>query len=330
MSRTLRVAALLLGVAILALLVAEVGLDSLVDGVRTIGWLTLPIVALHGIVYGLNTVAWWLTLRHETDAPPFRTLFRVSLAGFAINFLTPIVNAGGEPYRIAALTPWLGTRRAAGSVLQYAVLHALSSLLMWLTAIAAALTLVNIPGPTRVGLIIAAGVILAALLVVRSAHRRGFVAGIAAWIAQRGLGRISAWMTRREAAFTAIDQQLATLHAERPGTLVLAIAVDYLSRCVAVGELVLIAYGIGVSVSLVAAVMISGLSALAVNVLFLLPWEMGSREGSLFLLFGLAGVPAAVGVIAAVITRLREFVWCAIGLALAGGRAAVTTPTPEP
>ena len=324
MSRSLRALAFVVGAGILAMLVRQVGLDVLIDATRTVGWVAAPIVALHALVYGLNTLSWWITLAHEPGSPPFRTLFRISVVGFAINFLTPVVNAGGEPYRIAALTPWLGARRAAGSVLQYAMLHALSSLLMWLTAIAAALTLPGVQGRTWWTLLALGGVIVAALGVVRSGHRHGFVARLAAWIARRRIGRVSTWLTQREAALAAVDAQMTTLHAERPGRLGAAIAVDYLSRGVAMAELLLVAHAVGTPLGVTPALMISGLSALAVNVFFLLPWEMGSREGSLYLLFGLAGVPASLGLIAAVMTRVREFAWCAIGLALAGpgGRAA--------
>ncbi len=146
MSRTLRLVAFLVGAVVLALLIREVGVDTLADGARTVGWFAVPIVALHAFVYGLNAFAWYITLAHEPGAPPFRSIFRISVVGFAINFLTPVVNAGGEPYRMAALAPWLGARRAAGSVLQYAMLHALSSLFMWLTAIVAALTLPGVHG----------------------------------------------------------------------------------------------------------------------------------------------------------------------------------------
>lgn len=332
MSRSLRLLAFLVGVGILALLVKEVGLTVLLDGARRVGWLAFPIVALHGVVYALNAAAWWITMRDEPGAPPFRTVVRISLVGFAINFLTPVVNAGGEPYRIAALAPWLGTRRASGCVLQYAMLHALSSLLMWLTAVVAALTLPGIPGALRLALVGLAIAIVAALAVVRSGHRHGFVLRLSAWIARRRLGHLSAWLTRREEVFAAVDAQLTTIHNEHPGRLALAITVDYLSRWVVMGEVLLVAHGIGLALGVTAAVMISGLSALAVNLFFLLPWEMGSREGSLYLLFGLAGVPASLGLVAAVMTRAREIVWCAVGLALAGpgGRSAARKATNSP
>src|SRR3989449_10800475 len=53
---------------------------------------------------------------------PYTTLFR------------SMVNVGGEPFKIAAVAPWLGVRRAAGSVVLYQMLHTFGMLLSFLTA----------------------------------------------------------------------------------------------------------------------------------------------------------------------------------------------------
>lgn len=119
------------------------------------------------------------------------------MVGFAINFITPVVNAGGEPYRAAALAAWLGTRRAAGSVLQYALLHAISSLLMWLTAIGFALLVGQISGEVKLALAGAAAVIAVALLVVLTGHRHGFVGKLTTGLARLRLGRFSRWLAAR-------------------------------------------------------------------------------------------------------------------------------------
>ena len=321
MTRVFRLLAILAGATVLILLVRQVGLDALWSGSRAVGWLLIPILLLHAVVYGLNAVAWWITLAPEPDCPPFVSLFRISVVGFAINFITPVVNAGGEPYRVAALSAWLGTRRAAGSVLQYVLLHALSSLLMWFTAVGFALGFGHASGRVRLVLAGTAVVIAAGLAVVLTGHRHGFVTKLAAGVARLRLGRVSRWLTEREAAFAAVDAQVTSLHRERPGRLAAAVVVDYASRWVAAGELLLVAQGLGIDVGVTAAVMISGLSALAVNLLFMLPWELGSREGSLYVLFALAGVPASVGLVAAMATRIREFVWCGLGLALVSSRS---------
>jgi len=55
------------------------------------------------------------------------------------------------------------------------------------------------------------------------------------------------------------------------------------------------------------------------------PFEAGTKEGSLYLLFRLLGLDPALGVYTAIVARLRDVVWIGAGLALvwlAGRRAA--------
>src|SRR5439155_64662 len=99
------------------------------------GWMFLPILCLYGVVYACNTAAWWLIMADEPSRPPFWRTYAITTAGFALNFVTPMVNVGGEPFKIAAASRWLGVRRAAGSVVTYQMLHTLGMLLSFLTAI---------------------------------------------------------------------------------------------------------------------------------------------------------------------------------------------------
>src|SRR3989475_12872127 len=71
----------------------------------------------------------------ERSRPPFWRACGITVASFSLNFLTPMVNVGGEPFKIAAVAPWLGVRRAAGSVVLYQMLHTFGMLLSFLTAV---------------------------------------------------------------------------------------------------------------------------------------------------------------------------------------------------
>ena len=134
MTRSWRLLLALAGTALLVAMVWVIGPDVIANGVREAGWWLLPILALHAVVYALNALAWWVALPPTADRPSLGAAFRISVIGFAMNFVTPIVNAGGEPYRIAALAPTLGTARATGVVLLYVLIHAVSSLLLWLSS----------------------------------------------------------------------------------------------------------------------------------------------------------------------------------------------------
>jgi len=134
-SRKLQLLLFVCGSAVFAYLVARIGVGHLLaDAVRT-GWLFVPIVLLYGVVCACNAGAWWLSMADEPSRPPFWRAYAITVASFSLNFMTPMVNVGGEPFKIAAVAPWLGLRRAAGSVVIYQILHTLGMLLSFLTAV---------------------------------------------------------------------------------------------------------------------------------------------------------------------------------------------------
>ena len=52
------------------------------------------------------------------------------------------------------------------------------------------------------------------------------------------------------------------------------------------------------------------------NVLFFVPFELGAREGSLYLIMESLHVMPGVGVYIALVNRIRELFWILIGLGL--------------
>lgn len=332
MSRTWQLVLALAGTALLVVMVWVIGPGVIAAGVREAGWWLLPILALHAVVYGLNALAWWTALPPTNDRPTLRAAFRISIVGFAMNFVTPIVNAGGEPYRIAALAPTLGAARATGVVLLYVLIHAVSSLLLWLTAIVLALTTLDLDAATRSALSVALLLVLAALGVVLAGQRGGVVVRLARLLERLRLRRLSTWLARRREGLATVDTELVRTWHERPRALVLAVGVDTLARIAGAGEFLLVAHALGIPLAPGGALLMWGLLALAMNLFFLFPWELGSREGSLLAVSALAGMPVSFTGLAMVAGRLRELGWAAVGVALLWGesRDAATPPRTPP
>src|SRR2546428_43112 len=102
-SRKLQLLLFLCGFGVFGYLVARIGPGTLVaDAVRT-GWMFVPILLLYGVVYVANGWAWWLIMADEPSRPPFWRACGITVASFSLNFLTPMVNVGGEPFKIAAV-----------------------------------------------------------------------------------------------------------------------------------------------------------------------------------------------------------------------------------
>lgn len=304
----------LLGTGLLIAMIRVIGPGVVLDGVRRAGWVLLPIMLVQLGVYGLNAWSWWLLFDPAQARPSYRRTLGISVTGFALNFITPVVNAGGEPYRVAVLTPELGLRRATGSVLGYVMVHAVSSLLLWLGAILATLLFLPHPGIGTPVLFGAATLVVVALAVVLSGHRDGVVVRLAALLSTLRFRRWSAWLEARRDAFAAIDAELVALWRDRPNRLVGAIAADTLSRLVGALEFFLIGLALGIPLAFTTSLAMWGLLALAMNLFFIFPWELGSREASIYGVTHLAGAPIEIAALAVVVGRVRELTWAALGM----------------
>ncbi len=317
MTRKLQLLLFVCGSAVFAYLVTRIGVAQLLaDAVRT-GWLFVPIVLLYGVVCACNAGAWWLSMADERSHPPFWRTYAITVAGFSLNFMTPMVNVGGEPFKIAAVAPWLGLRRAAGSVVIYQMVHTLGMLLSFITAVVLGALLLP-PYPAILASLALAFVVLAALVwLLLTGHRHGGLERLLDWLHRVPLlDRAARRLEPKRASLAQMDEQITEFYHRRPQRFVQALALEYLSRSIFMIEYVLIAWGVGLNLGYAQAYVIGGLTSLIQNVIFVVPFEVGTKEGSLYVVFQLLGLDPALGVYTAIVSRLRDLVWIGGGLAL--------------
>jgi hypothetical protein len=328
MSSRFRLALLAVGAAMLWVLVRRVGVGVLLENAASVGWMFLPILALYGAMLACNAFAWSLTLAGEQARPPFVRLLSLTVSGSALNFVTPVINAGGEPFRVAGLVPWLGARRAAGSVILIRMLNTLALILTWFTALVLALALLPLHGVLLAGVVVAAVVVLGLAMLVFTGHQEGVLERLLDWLHRIPLlGRLAHRLEGWRGTLTEMDQQIAGFYHRSPRRFFQALGVEYLARAVLMGEYYLVALGLGIPMTITGAYLIGGLASLIQNIIFLIPYEVGVKEGALFLLFQLVGLDPVTGLYTAVVIRARDLAWIGIGLVLVG---VVAHPSPEP
>ncbi|OLC38606.1 MAG: hypothetical protein AUH75_10560 [Gemmatimonadetes bacterium 13_1_40CM_4_65_7] len=336
MSRTWQLALFVLGATVFGYLVAQIGITELTADAARTGLMFVPIVALYALVYACSALAWQLTMAGDPQRPSYWRTFAVLISSGALNFLTPLINAGGEPYRVAAMAPWLGKRRAAGSVILHRMLHTFTYVLIWLTAVLLAFPLLPRGTPQIVWVLL--GVVLVLILGIivlfLSALRRGMLERILNWMERAPfVNRLAVKVEPHRALLIELDRQITDFYHRSPRRFVQAIALEYLSRCIFMVELVLIVASLGFGIDYLRAFSIGGLEAIVSNALFFVPFEVGAREGAFFLLFKLFGMDPQVGLYTSIVGRVRDFAWIAGGLVLiwvTGGGSREPAPSAAP
>ena len=315
-ARLVRYGALALGATILVVLVRHTGVAVLLESIRRSGWILFPVIGLWGIVYACNARAWQLLVPNRPAEFTFIRAFALSVHAFALNFATPFLSMGGEPFRVAGATRYLGKASAAGSVVGFRFLHGVAHTLVFLVAvIPAAILLPHTPVVFASLTLVSIGLILIVWFLI-SQHRSGvFERSVAALARIRWLRPLAVRLERHAPFFQELDLELTAIHREEPRHFHRALAVELLGRVLSTMEYALILYALGLHQSVWHAFAIANMSSFITNLLVFIPYEMGTKEGGVYAIFGVLGMDPAMGMTAAILSRVREFAWLAIGLA---------------
>src|SRR5437899_8287788 len=93
-----RIAAVLLGTVLLALLVSYAGLTPVLARFQALGWAAPLVLLPYTVINVLDTNGWRCTLPGGSRIP-FSSLYLVRMAGEAVNSITPTAAVGGEPVK---------------------------------------------------------------------------------------------------------------------------------------------------------------------------------------------------------------------------------------
>ncbi len=317
MSRRVRLGILLLGLALFVYLVARIGLRTLAADAAATGWWIVPILLVYGVVYAGNALAWRIVMAGEPGRPSFLQTYALTISGFALNYLTPVVSLGGEPYKAAAVSEAMGARRAAGSVVLYTMLHTLSHLLIWLLATGVALAILPHSPALTAGLVALAALLAGLIALVFSGHRNGVLEGALNLLHRIPLlHRAAHALEGRRELLIGMDEQIVSFYRRDRGRFFLALGVDTAARAVGMLEFYLILASLGNPVSYAKAFLLGGMSTAFLNLFFFVPYELGSREGGMYLIYNLLGLDPGWGVYTVIVNRLREVAWIGVGLLL--------------
>lgn len=333
MSRRSQLILFAVGIGAFVLLVYQAGPGMLLQQIRDSGMVLIPVILIYGLVYLLNSEAWRLVMHDRPPRISSPRSYAITAWAFALNYVTPMVSVGGEPFKIVAASRWLGRRGAAASVLGERLLHMQGHLLFFLTGIVLAFIYLPRTAIGMVPLAFVATLLLAAGSVSLIPYRRGGALRLLDLLGKTPLPRRwREWLALRRDGAAEIDAQLTTFYRDQPARYAVALLMEYAARCISVVEMLLVGWAIGVPIDYWTAYLIVGFASFAVNAMFVLPFGLGAREGGLYVIFALLGLPPQLGVVASIFGRIRELAWIALGFLLGflAVRPAALKATPAP
>ena len=249
---------------------------------------------------------------------PFWYLYKISVSGFALNYATPGGLMGGEPYRIMELSPRIGVERATSSVLLFVMTHIFSHFWFWLLSIPLFILTQHVSVFMAIMLSVGCVFCLTAIWFFFSGYKKGLA--VRGMNLLRHIPGVKKWACRyieeNRERLENIDKQVAALHNQDPKTFFSVVFIELLCRVCSALEVFFILLVLFPSVNYLNCILIISFTTLFANMLFFMPLQLGGREGGFLMSVSGLGLTANAGIFVALIVRLRELIWTAIGLLL--------------
>lgn len=324
MNRKFQNAFFVFGLVVLVVMMTQLDYAEVWRGLRRAGYWFLAVVGLWLVLYAINTASWYLIIRQGNHKEKkqsifsFLWLYKVTVSGFALNYATPGGLMGGEAYRIMELAPKVGMERASSSVILYVMTHIFSHFWFWLLSVVICLFTVSLTPAVCLLLFFVALFCMLGLWFFMKGYKNGLAIRLAKclsllpWIGKWARGVIESHSEQLET----IDRQIAALHSQNPINFVVAVALELICRFLSSFEIMFVLLVVMPEVSYWSCVMMLAFTSLFANLLFFIPLQLGGREGGFMMSASGLAITASNGIFVALIVRLRELFWTALGLFL--------------
>src|SRR5467141_3752371 len=279
-NRKTEIAFFIFGLGVFVYLVVRFGVGQITANIAGAGWSLLAATLVWFVIYVLSTFAWKLLLVKESRRVSFLNLLMVTVSGFSIDTITPVVALGGEPYKVKALSSLIGMGQALSAVLVYRMVHVLGHMLILLAGALAALAFLTLPVSWVWTLVVTAAVMLAIVILIISGLRDGVFHRVQHLVERISLlHRFAPALKKHEHNFNEMDEVVTHAYRTRRGKFYGALLLEFLGRMLMGIEVYIILRGAGVEISIISATFVFVAYSIIINVMFFIPLNLGVREG---------------------------------------------------
>jgi uncharacterized protein (TIRG00374 family) len=310
--RKVHTALLALGMAFLVYLIWRTGVRELWHQLTMLGWGLAPIILAEGLAEFFHAVSWRYCFTGSQRSVPMLRLFRIHLAGYAVNFVTPTASVAGEATKAALLAERRGGPEAVAAVLIGKLSMALGHLSFVIIGSAVILSGMQWPPLLRTALI--AGVTLLALgiAVFMFLQTQGKLATLPRWLIARNI--CAKTLQRFVGPMERVDETLKVYYRERPWNLVWSVIWHWLGYAVGIFTTWYFLHLVEGHADIAAAARIWFLAMWIDLVTFAVPLNLGVLEGGRAMAFRMVGFGILPGMTFGLATRAAQIFWAGCGL----------------
>jgi len=315
-SRWLRPLLMLIGLALVGYLVAQIGPAAIWASFVTLGW-RLPLVLAfpYALAAAVDTFAWRLLLPTPV---PFLFLLRARLAGEAVSLATPTMSVGGDPLKAYLLRPRLPLRDGFVSVIADKTTVVAGQVLFLALGLLAAYLVAPPAGrllPIMTGLLVVEVLAVGGFALVQATGALGGGGRLLGRLARRvGVGGAE----RFEQGLGDLDRALAALYRHRRRRLVASAIVHAVAWATGGLEIYLVLSLLGTPAPLGIVLIVESFASGVKFASFMVPASLGALEGGYVVFFEAFGLGAAAGLSYVLVRRLREITWAVVGFLALG------------
>lgn len=301
-----------LGIALLALLIWQIGVGELWNELTLLGWGLVPLVLIEGVADIFHTLGWRHCLSDVHRALPFFRIFRIRLAGYSINYLTPTATLGGEMTKGTLLTMDQGGAGAVTGVLIGKLAYTLAQLLFVSLGSMIILWGIPLPGGLWPAMLASSAVLATGVLGFLLVQKYGKLGALVRWLVERRVG--GKFLRSASQHITEVDDELRAFYGNRPGDLPIAMFWHTLGLTCGIVQTWYFLFLLTDHASPAVAAGIWFLGSWFDFMTFAIPLGIGVQEATRVIALKAVGFDLVMGLTYGVTLRLEQIFWAAVGL----------------
>jgi len=308
-----------LGLLILGGILHYVGWQRVLQKIAMLGPWGFLLFLLNAIVILLLWTAGWYALLHAYGVQrSWGEVLRAMLSGYAINYLIPTLNLGGEPVKAYLISDGFsssGTKVVATIVVERFI--NMSSILLCILGGSIYLSFTPlISPPLRWGLLsgVGGGVLLVVAIGIGFVKRATLVSGFVVWL-QRWLPRGKGFLKRAGTEILKVERELHRAFSDHRRAALITLLVDLMAAAlIYLNPLIFFFFADHQVLSLGELSLIFSLGMFLAMFLWVTPAGLGVAEGGMIGIFGLLGISGAGAVAYSFTLKLPALLLAGVGI----------------